>query len=156
MSRQVNLISNSEQVDRSTGNLSSVGQTSSRQSGALSRYETGCASRPTSPDQSAQATPEIALDQTRVNDQVVIRTAHSTYIFLVTDPSRHLGLVVGGLFGDYAAEVFLEVLPVTEHHRLKAGMRVCFYIGSRAGCKRVITSAVTELIYRRTGTESPR
>jgi hypothetical protein len=136
MSRQLNLISLPEQVNHTTGNLSSGSRTSSRQSGPLAT--------------------EIALDQLRVNDQIVIRTAHGTYIFLVIDPSKHLGLVVGGVFGDYAVEAFLEVAPVTRDQLLKAGMRVCFYIGSIAGGKRVTTSAVTDLNYRRTGTEQSR
>ena len=136
MSRQLNLISLPEPNNRSTGKLSSGSRTSGRQSGPL--------------------TTEIALDQLRVNDQVVIRTEHGAYIFLVIDPSKHLGLVIGGVFGNYAAEAVLEVEPGTRDHRLRTGVRVCFYIGSREGGKRVTTSAVTDLIYRRTGIEPPR
>ncbi len=134
MSRRLNLISLPESVNRSTGNLSSGSRTLSRQSGAL--------------------VTEIALNQLRMNDQVVIRTVHSTYIFLVIDPSKHLGLVVGGAFGDYAVEASLEVMPVTHDHRLSMGVRVCFYIGASVGSKRVTTSAITELIHRRAGTEN--
>jgi hypothetical protein len=123
-----------ETIKRSTGNLSSEGRTPARQSGSLAA--------------------EIALDQLRVNDQVLIRTRHGAYTFLVIDPAKHLGLVVGGLFGDYAAEAFLEVTPNTRDQRLRAGLRVCFYVRSSLGRRSVITSAVTELIHRRAGTES--
>jgi hypothetical protein len=134
MSNQLNLVSLPEPVKRSTGNLTSGSRTPSRQSGALAT--------------------EIALDQLRVNDQVLIQTAHSTYIFLVIDPAKHLGLVVGGLFGDYAAEAYLEVTPITRDQCLRAGVRACFYIRSSSGYRRVITSAITSLIHRRAGTES--
>ena len=136
MSSQLKLITLPEQVNHDTGNLPSRRRTLSCQSDSMAT--------------------EITLDQLRINDQVVIRTAHSTYIFLVIDPSKHLGLVVGGLFGDYAAEAFLEMEPGTCDHRLRAGVRLCFYIESSAGGKRVTTSAVTDLIYRRTGKEPPR
>ena len=109
-----------------------------------------------SPSESLEATPEIALDQLRVGDQIVIQTAHSAYIFLVIDPSKHLGLVVGGVFGNYAAEASLGVLPATRDHRLRPGVRVRFYIGSSAGGRRVTTSTVTDIIHRRIGTEPPR
>jgi hypothetical protein len=84
----------------------------------------------------------------------VIRTAHSTYIFLVIDPSKHLGLVVGGLFGDYTAEAFLEVSPISQDQRLRAGVRVHFYVRSNMRSRRVTTSAITGLIHRRARTEN--
>jgi len=136
MSRRLNLISLPERVNRTTGKLSSGSRSSYRQSGPLAT--------------------EIALDQLRVNDQVVIRTAYSTYIFQVIDPSKHLGMVIGGVFGDYAARAYLEVAPITRDHRLRTGVRVCFYVESNPWGKRVTTSVVTELIHRRTGTEPPR
>jgi hypothetical protein len=51
-----------------------------------------------------ETAPKIALDQLGVGDQIVIQTAHGVYIYLVTDTAKHLGMVVGGVFGNYAAE----------------------------------------------------
>ena len=134
MSSQLNLASLSEPVKRSKDNLSSQGQTSLRQSGALST--------------------EISLDKLRVNDHVLIRTAHSAYTFRILDPAKHLGLVEGGVFGNYAVKAFLEVAPITRDQRLKPGVRVCFYTSSFLGYQRVITSSITSLFHRRAGTVS--
>jgi hypothetical protein len=95
-----------------------------------------------------EAASEVPLDQMRENDQIVIQTSHSAYIFLVIDPVMRLGLVVGGLFGEYATEAYLEVLPAAHDDRLRTGSRAIFYVGSRAGYKRVTTSIITNLIYR--------
>lgn len=116
-------------IQRNTGGLNS-GATS-RRSGILSA--------------------EIAFDQLRVNDQIVIRTAHSAYIFLVVDPLRQLGLVVGGVFGNYATEAYLDTAPVTQDNRLRTGLRARFHTGADGMGRRVITSVITELIHRRTG-----
>src|SRR5262249_43067827 len=97
---------------------------------------------------------EIAIDQLRANDQILIRTAFSTYVFLVIDPAKRLGLVVGGVFGDYAAEASLEILSVRHTSRLRAGLCARFHVESRGGRKRITTSVVTSLVYRRAGTAS--
>lgn len=95
-----------------------------------------------------EAAPEIALDQMRQSDQIVIQTSHSAYIFLVIDPAKRLGMVVGGFFGDYATEAYLDVLPAADDDRLRAGSHALFYVGSRAGYNRVTTSIITNLVYR--------
>src|SRR5262245_44419033 len=100
-----------------------------------------------------EAAPGIALDQMRQNDQIVIQTSHSAYIFLVIDPANRLGMVFGGWFGDYPTEAYLEVLPAADDDRLRSGSRALFYVGSPAGYKRVTTSVITNLIYRRANLE---
>jgi hypothetical protein len=141
------------------GSYTSGGQKPSRQSGALAVDGNGCADQRPSPTDSLSdfigTTPEIALDQLRIGDQIVIQTAHSAYIYLVTDPAKRLGMVVGGVFGNYAAEAFLRVSPAADNYRLRAGARALFYIRSSAGYRRVTTSVITDLILRRAVTESP-
>lgn len=100
-----------------------------------------------------EAIPEIELDQLSAGDQIVIFTTHSDYIFLVSDPAKHLGMVIGGVFGNYAVEAYLRVLPVAGDCRLRAGSRAVFYVGSSVGCRRVTTSIITNLVLRRPITE---
>jgi len=177
MSRQLNLISSpepgapkhsgrlagevvtnapEEPAGRSTGSHSCGGRTPARQSGALAGDATARANqRPSpsiSPSDFIEATPEIPFDQLRPGDQIVIQTAHSAYIFLVRDPARRLGMVVGGVFGNYAAEAYLEVLSVADDFRRRAGACAIFYVTSGAECRRVRTSVITCLIYRRAET----
>jgi hypothetical protein len=94
---------------------------------------------------------EIALDQLRANDQILIQTAFSAYVFLVIDPAKPLGLVVGGVFGDYAAEASLEVLSIRPTSRLRVGLCARFHVESPAGCRRITTSVITNLLCRRAG-----
>jgi len=138
-------------TERSAPRHSCGCRTPSRQSGALAVNETSGASQRTSLADVSEATPEIALDQLCVNDQIIIQTVRSTYIILVIDPVKRLGRVVGGIFGDSAAEVFLESMPVALDHRLRAGARACFYIESGVRNKRVVTSVITNLIHQRAG-----
>ena len=102
---------------------------------------------PQMPAVELDATAEIALDQLRAGDQILIHTLHSTYIFLILDPAKQLGQVVGGVFGDYAIEVLLDTMPVAHDHRLRAGMRVLFLAAGSRG-KRVTTSVIKRLVHR--------
>jgi hypothetical protein len=95
----------------------------------------------------------IACGQLRANDQILIHTEHSTYIFLVIDPIKPLGLVVGGVFGDYAAKVFLDTMPMVQDCVLQTGRRVIFHAATIFGHKRVTTSVITELVYRPANTK---
>jgi len=103
---------------------------------------------------SATDSTEIAMDQLCTNDQVVIQTAHSTYIFLVIDARLQIGQVVGGVFGDYAVDALLEILP--QSRQLRVGGQALFHIKSNGGHKRVTTSAITHLIHRKKEPESTR
>ena len=149
-----------EPARRGAGIHSCGGRSPSRQSGALAVDGNGCADLRPSPTDSLSdfigTTPEIALDQLRIGDQIVIQTAHSAYVYLVTDPAQCLGMVVGGVFGNYAAEVFLKASPAADIYRLRAGARALFYTRSSAGYRRVTTSVITGLILRRAATEPQR
>lgn len=149
-----------EPAGSGAGSHSSGGRTPSRQSGALAVNANACAGQRPSPTNSLSdsrgTTPEIALDQLRIGDQIVIQTAHSAYVYLVTDPAQRLGMVVGGVFGNYAAEVFLKASPAADNYRLTAGARALFYTRSSAGYRRVTTSVITGLILRRAATEPQR
>lgn len=137
--------------NRSIGSLSSGSRTPSRQTGAL--VADAIVGQRLLAANSAEATAEIALNQLLANDQILIQTVHSTYVFLVTNPAKCLGLVVGGVFGDYAAEASLEAFPFVHDCNLRAGVRVRFYVESAAGSKRVTTSVITNLIHRKVGTQ---
>jgi hypothetical protein len=137
--------------NRSADSLSFGSRAPSRQTGAL--VADAIVEQRLLAANSAEATAEIALNQLRANDQVLIQTVHSTYIFLVTNPGKCLGLVVGGVFGDYAVEASLEAFPFAHDCNLRAGVRVRFYVESAAGSKRVTTSVITNLIHRKVGTQ---
>jgi len=95
--------------------------------------------------------PEIALDQLRAADRLVILTLNSVYTFLVNDPVNRKGLLSGGVIGNDAVQAVLEVASSAQDHRLRTGERVRFYIISGPSIKRVTTSVVTNLIHRRSG-----
>ena len=101
------------------------------------------------PSVETQATPEIALDQLRETDQLVIRTLNSVYIFLVADPVNRNGLLSGGVIGNDPAQAVLDSSPSVQDHRLRAGERARFYVTTEAGLKRVTTSVITDLIHQR-------
>ena len=105
-------------------------------------------SRQPIPAEPAEAAPGMAPGRLRAHDQILIHTRQGTYVFLVTDPAKHFGLVVGGLFGNYAARAVLGVLPAAHDHRLRVGARAVFRIESSAGSMSVTTSVITQLTYR--------
>jgi hypothetical protein len=133
---------------------SSLGPISANRSGSLTG--SGNQERDSVSTERGETMVEISLDQLRINDQILIRTKYSTYTFLVIDPTKFLGLVVGGVFGDYAVEAYLETRSSPLDHRLRAGIRVSFYASSTVGCRRVTTSAITKILYRRSNSTTPQ
>jgi hypothetical protein len=68
-------------------------------------------------------------------DEVVIRTVHSTYNFLVADPETRHGILTGGILGSTACQALLiESLGSTDEDdgagdlELRVGSRVLFYL----------------------------
>jgi len=95
------------------------------------------------------ATLEIALEQLHAGDQIVIQARYGAYIFRVIGPPQRLGLLVGGVFGNYAVQAVLEMLPVETDHLLRAGGRALFHVESSADPRLVPTSVITHPIHRR-------
>ena len=125
-----------------------VGPSISKRSGPLVGAELAI----TSAASSAESPSEVALNQLRADDQLLIQTAHSTYIFLVLDRANRIGMVVGGAFGDYAERAHLEGVPDARDGCLRTGMRVRFHVESGAGRRRVTSSIITGLIHRKART----
>src|SRR5215475_7332718 len=106
---------------------------------------TSRASMQPAPSVATEAAPEIALDQLRGADQLVIRTLNNTYTFLVNDPVKRNGLLSGGVIGNDPVQAVLVAAPAKHGHRLRAGGKACFYVTSGADLKRVTTSVITHL-----------
>ena len=98
---------------------------------------------------------EIALDSLSAADRLLIRTRNSTYRFVVTDPAAFRGTLVreamracegdSVLIGARARNGHLE----SDTLKLKTGSRAIFLIESGGCLKRIITSAITQLVHAR-------
>jgi hypothetical protein len=96
---------------------------------------------------------EIELDGLRTSDLVLIQTAHNTYNFVVKDSEGLRGSLMGGAIRE-ADTVVLGARPAdnnteTDPLKLKTGSRAVFFIQAGGCLKRLITSAITKLIYMR-------
>jgi hypothetical protein len=85
-------------------------------------------------------------------DEVVIRTANSTYFFLVTDPKERHGILTGGKLGSSARQAMLiESFGVTERgegegdFQLRIGGRVLFFVLSLGRPQLLTTSGIQRL-----------
>lgn len=99
-----------------------------------------------------EAVGEIAFENLKKNDRILIKTNNNLYRFSVVDAALRQGVLVGGSLGDTPRRAVLVVSvtqgtggDVTEMCGLKAGARAVFYLVSLDGMERLITSAVTAL-----------
>jgi hypothetical protein len=94
-------------------------------------------------------------------DEVVIRTIHSTYVFLVTDPEKKHGILTGGKLGSAACPALvIESLGSTDEgdaagdRELRIGSRVLFYLLSPGRPQLVTISWIQRLGVIRGETET--
>jgi hypothetical protein len=107
----------------------------------------------------SEAVSEIALDSLSSTDCLLIKTANSTYCFLVTDSERRRGILMGGALGSGSANTVLLGAEIRTNGQVSSlssklceGARGIFFVASPNGVKELITSAITRLIHTRAKT----
>ena len=97
---------------------------------------------------------EINLDKLAAADQILIETAHSVYNFTITDPALPSGKLIGGVLGN--RQVKASFVPSQLHsssrfarRSLRVGSRLMFLIENGNYIRRLTTSTVTKIIYRK-------
>jgi len=110
---------------------------------------------PTQPYASEQVS-EIALDSLSTADCLLIKTANSTYSFMVVDPKRGRGVLRGGALGSRAATTVLLGAEIRKGgqvslllSKVHEGSRAIFFVASRDGVNQLITSPITGLVCTR-------
>ena len=85
-------------------------------------------------------------------DQVLIRTQNSEYRFEVIDPEERRGKLTGGSLGAQTRDaVLIGAVPnnfnqqVSDPLTVRTGARALFFMDSKTGIERLITSVVTEI-----------
>jgi len=94
---------------------------------------------------------EITLAEVRPNQEIVISTESSVYLFCVTDPVECLGVLTGGALGSKFREVYFAGsrhpcgLDGRDSKTLETGTQACFFM-ERKGCvERLTTSLIIDL-----------
>lgn len=98
---------------------------------------------------------EIDLDKLVAADQILIETAHSVYNFTITDPGLPSGKLIGGVLGN--RQVKASLLPSQlrssnsrfARRGLRIGSKIMFLIEHGGTLRRLTTSTVTKLLYRK-------
>lgn len=110
---------------------------------------------PTQPYDSEQVS-EISLDSLISADCLLIKTANSTYSFMVTDPKRGRGVLRGGELGSRAATTVLLGAEVRKGaqvslllSRVHEGSRAIFFVAVDDGVNQLITSPIVALVCTR-------
>lgn len=93
------------------------------------------------------------IEVTKLNpqDEIIIRTKDGEYRFAVTDSELSRGFLTGGVLGSRHRDGFLagvilpETLTISNSKTLETGARAIFYLDSKRGVDRLITSMITEL-----------
>ena len=90
---------------------------------------------------------EIALDSLSAADRLLIRTRNSTYRFVVTDPAACRGTLVREAMRECEGDSVLIGARARNGHLETDTLKLVIESG---GClKRIITSAITQLVHAR-------
>jgi hypothetical protein len=107
----------------------------------------------------SEAVSEIALDSLSATDCLLIKTANSTYRFLIVDPHRRRGILMGGALGSGAATTVLLGAEIRKGgqvsallSKLREGSRAIFFVALPDGVNQLITSPITGLVRTRAKT----
>ncbi len=98
---------------------------------------------------------EINLDNLGAADQILIETAHSVYSFTVTDPALPAGKLIGGILGNRQVKASLVPSQLRssnsrfDRRSLRIGSKLMFLIEHGNNLRRLTTSTVTKLLYRK-------
>jgi hypothetical protein len=97
---------------------------------------------------------EIAFDDVKASDRILIQTKNSEYRFAVVDPESRRGTLSGGSIGEGLQDATLIGVLTggrnaedRDTSKLKIDSRALFYVNVGAGQKRVTTSIITNLIH---------
>lgn len=98
---------------------------------------------------------EINLDKVGAADQILIETSHSVYSFTITDPGLPSGKLLGGVLGN--RQVKASIVPSQlrggnsrfARRSLRSGTRLVFLIEQEGTLRRLTTSIITKLLYRK-------
>jgi len=114
------------------------------------------AQKPARPRAALASIEEIAFDDVKATDRILIQTENSEYRFSVVDPESRRGVLSGGSFGDKLQDATLVCVLIRgrigegrDTSRLKIDSRALFYLNVGAGLKRLTTSAITNLVHIR-------
>lgn len=97
---------------------------------------------------------EIDITSLIAGDQLLIETNHSIYIFIIADPRKGIGNLIGGLLGNYMARACLLSLSIDKstalqnRKSLRPSMHARFLIESGNRIRCLCTSPITKLIHR--------
>ena len=104
----------------------------------------------------SEAVSEIALDSLSPADCLLIKTANSTYSFMVVDPKRGRGVLRGGALGSRVATTVLLGAEIRKGGRVSLllskvyeGSRAIFFVAISDGVKQLVTSPITGLVCAR-------
>ena len=98
---------------------------------------------------------EINLDNLGAADQILIETAHSVYSFTITDPALPSGKLIGGVLGNWQVNASLVPSQLRggssrfARRSLRINSRLMFLIEHGNNVRRLTTSTVTKLFYRK-------
>lgn len=82
------------------------------------------------------------LNDIRITDTIAIHTRNSVYHFMVIDPVKFYGLLVGGVVGPILVDAMILDLS-----KLKAGSRARILLGTHR--RRIRTSLVRSVVHLR-------
>jgi len=104
----------------------------------------------------SEAVSEIALGSLSAADCLLIKTANSTYAFVIVDPKRGRGILMGGALGSGAVTTVLLGAEIRNAgqvtlvlSKVHEGSRAIFFVESRGGVNQLITSPITRLVCTR-------
>jgi hypothetical protein len=122
----------------------------------LPRRPCGGATQPLHSPARSRNVEELPLSGLRVGDRIMIRTAHSTYTLIITNPALPLGNLTGGRLGNTMTRASPVPLPLHEengarNHTLRCGGRVIFLLETPDGVQYFFPSRIAALIYRKAG-----
>jgi hypothetical protein len=104
----------------------------------------------------SESVSEIALDSMNSADCLLIKTANSTYSFIVVDSKRGRGVLRGGALGSRAATTVLLGAEIRKGEqvslllsKIHEGSRAIFFVAARDGVDQLVTSPITGLVCTR-------
>lgn len=104
---------------------------------------------------SEETVSQIDLDSLSANDQVLIETTRSIYVFTIIDPVAISGRLIGGVLGNQIVDAYLLPSYVKSgdstitHKTIKAGVKFTFVIEASKGIQRLTTSSVNSLLHKK-------
>ena len=97
---------------------------------------------------------ELRISDIRADDEVLIETRNSTYVFVLTDPEERSGLLYGGRLGQNISDAIIVgtiaedgKMVIEDSPVLRTNSRALFFLRARGGLEQFLTSAISGLTY---------